>query len=75
MVEQPLDDPGLKALVEKIDTKLAKEARGAIYDAINRVVAEGDLMVLGALGVDGRQKILDVFIEECQKLKEEFSNE
>jgi len=49
--------------------------RTAIKTAVSRLLMESlgqnDALLLSALGIDGKEKILDLFIEECQHLKGE----
>lgn len=53
---------------------LEEMARLAIFKAINQVLGGQDLLFLSGLGIDGRRKMLDVFIKECRKLKKENAN-
>jgi hypothetical protein len=48
---------------------LQKVAETEIRSAIIRVLGKGDIIMLSGLGIDGRTEMLDVFINECQKLK------
>jgi len=43
--------------------------------AVIQILGDGDLVILSALGIDGRQEILDIFIEQCKQLKKEMSDE
>lgn len=54
-----------------LTTSLENRAREEILAAIANVLGDGDLMFLSGLGIDGRQKMLDIFIEQCRLLSKE----
>lgn len=60
-----------RQLIQQLEIK----ARNSLLQVINEVLGVGDLIMLSALNVDGRQKMLDVFIEQCQLLKKEMSDD
>jgi predicted transcriptional regulator len=62
----------LKAMSGEIRQSLHEKARLAINDAIASVLAQGDLVILSVLGIDGRVEMLDIFIEECESIKKEI---
>ena len=70
----PVKFPELENVTRKMEEDLRKNARTSILQLLASVVGQNDLLLLAALGIDGRAKILDVFIEECQTLKEEFAH-
>lgn len=65
--------PELAPVTEALENGLSTKVRAAVSQTLMGLVGENDLLLLSALGIDGRQKILDVFIEECGTLKEEFA--
>lgn len=64
-------DTDMTAAIAELEKHLQEQARLAILNAINTVSTQGDIFILSALGIDGRQKMLDLFIRECQSLMEE----
>ena len=71
--QEPPRYPELAPVVDKMQSELKTRVRGLVTNLLIEAISEGDLLLLSALGIDGRVKILDVFSEECQTLKEEFS--
>lgn len=67
--------PELEAISVRLDQELRNRVRSSFMAVMEATLSEGDLLLLSALGVDGRHKILDVFIEECQSLKKELNDE
>jgi hypothetical protein len=65
--------PELSKLTTALEDNLKSKVRAALSHLLMSTVGENDLLLLSALGIDGRQKILDVFSEECRTLKEEFA--
>ena len=66
--------PELAQVTDELQLNLKERVRTSVVQLITQAVGENDLLLLSALGIDGRGKMLDVFIEECQHLKEEFGN-
>ena len=60
---------------QAMEDSLRARVRNSLMSVIQDALSEGDLLLLSALGIDGRPKILDVFMEECQILKKELENE
>lgn len=56
------------ALVAELEANANRAAREIIANS----VTGPSLAILSVLGIDGRVKILDIIITECQKLKEEL---
>ena len=50
-------------------------ARAVLPALLLQALTEGDAVLLSLGGIDAREKILDVFIAECNRLKEEIKNE
>ncbi len=50
-------------------------ARAVLPLLLLQALSEGDVVLLSLGGVDAREKVLDVFIAECNRLKEELKNE
>ena len=57
------------------ESRLAQTAEALMPEIITSLFSSADLVILGALGIDARVKILDVFIQKCTKLKEDIENE
>lgn len=70
-----IEDPKLRAFAQSCFDRIEKSAENILLTVIAQLLSEGDVLVLGIIGIDGRQKILDVLIEQCQKLKKEFEND
>ena len=68
-------DPQYQEFIAQAEAKLSKSAQLLLVNLLTQLLSEGDILILSLMGVDGRQKILDVFIKECQKLKEEFKDD
>ena len=66
--------PELGNVTEALQTELRTRVRSSVGYVLMNILSENDVLLLSALGIDGRQKILDVFMEECQSLKEDFQN-
>jgi len=60
--------PPIEVMLAEIDEKIQEHARFAIINAMNQVAAQGDFLVLGALGVDAKTKILEIFITKCNEM-------
>lgn len=65
----------LKTTKEEIRRSLRDKAKMQLTFAVIQILGDGDLVILSALGIDGRQEILDIFIEQCKQLKKEMSDE
>jgi len=65
------DLPPIDVMLAQVEACIEAHAAQAITNAMNQVAGEGDFLVLGALGVDARKKILEVFITRCQKMLSE----
>lgn len=59
-------------LIRDLKDSLRAKGREQILLAITTVLGDGDVMFLSGLGVDGRQELLNSFIQVCNELKEEF---
>jgi hypothetical protein len=73
--QEPLSPDALAQLEQmknKIVADLHARARMSINAAIVDVLTEGDLVILGMIGVDGRREMLNAFIEECNSLMGEL---
>jgi hypothetical protein len=71
---EPLKYPELAPVADRMQEELRNRIRKALTSILMDTLQEGDIFLLGALGIDGRQKILDVLSEECQTLKEDFAH-
>lgn len=60
-----------QALLEALKSK----ARNSAIEALTKALTSGDLLILSGFGIDGKNVMLDIFIEECTKLKEEEADE
>jgi hypothetical protein len=69
------DKPEFQQFIKDANKRIEDEARSHVLNAIATIVSSSDILVLSTMGIDAKQKILEVFIMECNKLKEEFSNE
>lgn len=56
-----------KLLLEHLELRAREELLGTI----TRVLGDADILFLSGLGIDGRQKMLDIFIKQCKLLKKE----
>lgn len=56
-----------KLLLDHLEVRAKEELLGTI----TRILGDADILFLSGLGIDGRQKILDVFIKQCRILKKE----
>jgi hypothetical protein len=65
------DNPEFSEFIKDSEDRLRNSARLAITRVITQTLSDGDVTILSLMGIDGKQKLLDVLIEECQKLKEE----
>jgi len=65
--------PELANVTQGLQNELRTLVRSNVGHLLMETLKENDVLLLSALGIDGRQKILDVLIEECQSLKEEFN--
>ena len=70
-----IQDEEFRRLAEDCLERIEMSAEGLVTTVVATLLSEGDVIVLGMLGIDGRQKILDVLIEQCQKIKKEIENE
>jgi hypothetical protein len=67
---EPVRYPELTKVTNDLQNELKTKVKNTVSLVLMDILKENDLLLLSALGIDGRQKILDVFIEECQALKE-----
>jgi hypothetical protein len=63
--------PELARVTETLQTELQTKVKSSIGNVLMGFLGQNDVLLLSALGIDGRAKILDVFIEVCGALKEE----
>ena len=63
--------PELAGVTQTLEDGLKAKVKDAVGSVLMGVVGQNDALLLSALGIDGRAKILDVFIEVCSALKEE----
>lgn len=62
----------LDATRDQMLAHLERVAEKEIMSSLIRVLGQGDIIMLSALGIDARVKMLDVFIAHSQKLKTEI---
>jgi hypothetical protein len=60
-----------RAIKKLLLAHLEEKARVAFLEAIASVLKDGDILFLTAMGICGKKKMLDVFIEQCKILKKE----
>lgn len=65
----------LKQLAEEATARAAQAAQLSVPSLLMELISSSDVTILMVLGVDVRTEILDVFIAECNRLKEELKNE
>lgn len=63
------------AFKEGVRRELERRSRELILELVTRTLGKGDVLLLGILGLDARNLMLSIFIEECTKLKEELCQE
>lgn len=73
--QDQIEDPVLKDFAQDCVNRINQSAENLILGLISSLLSEGDVIILSLMGIDGRQKILDVLIEQCEKLKKEFEDE
>lgn len=74
---QPLlkDSPEFQEFIRDAEHRLRESAEALVPTVISKLLSDGDIMILSLMGIDARSKILDVFIEQCTKLKKELDDE
>lgn len=77
--EQPVEEqvhkfPELGKVSNELQNELKAKARNAVNGLVMGLLGQNDMLLLSALGIDAKEKILDVLIEECKSLKEEPKN-
>ena len=65
----------LDKVLESIDKALREKARRAVTALMVECLGNQDLMLLSGLGVDGPKKLLQIFVEEANKLLNEESKD
>ncbi len=65
----------LEQLAKDAVDRAVQAASLSIPNLLTQMLTASDVTVLMVLGVDVRTEILDVFIAECNRLKEELKNE
>lgn len=65
------DDPSLAPMAKEAEEHIRKTGRLAILGLLAETFTQKDIVILGLLGIDVKQKLLDVIIEECKNLKGE----
>ncbi|NBO55752.1 MAG: hypothetical protein EBU84_14465 [Actinobacteria bacterium] len=70
-----IQDDELKEFAQDCLDRIERSAEGLVTTVVTNLLSEGDVIILGMMGIDGRQKILDVLIKQCEKLKKEIENE
>ena len=73
-MSRPNLTPEMETFVKEAEERLVLEAETMIPSFISQLLSEGDVLILSVLGVDAKRKILDVFINQCQKLKGDLEN-